>query len=149
MRAMKSPVDAADRHDIRLTKLIRAPRPRVYEALTTASIARKWWTSPPWKFTDLTLEARPGGRFEFAIENSEDGSAYVTRGQYREALPGERLVWTNTDGGGTVVEVTIRDVSGGAELRVHQGTFPDAATRDMHAQGWSACLDQLAALLEA
>lgn len=145
---MIPPDDGADRHDIRLTRLIRAPRPRVYEALTTASIARKWWTSPPWKFTDLTLEARPGGRFEFAIENSEDGTAYVTRGQYREAVPPDRLVWTNTDGGGTVVEVTIGETPGGTELKVRQGTFPDAATRDVHAQGWSECLDQLAALLE-
>ena len=140
--------DVAQGHDINLTKVIIAERTKVYEALTTSSIAEKWWTAPPWKFSKLTLDARPGGKFEYAIENTEDGSAYGTRGEYEEAVPNERLVWTNEEGGGTRVTVTLKDGAGGTELKVHQGSFPDESTRDMHAQGWSVCLDQLASILQ-
>ena len=137
-----------NRHDIYLTKTIPAERAKVYEALTNSVIAEHWWTSPPWKFTKLTLDAKPGGKFEYAIENIEDGSAYATEGEYKEAVPNEKLVWTNEEGGGTLVTVTLNDAAGGTELKIHQGSFPDAATRDMHAQGWSGCLDQLASLLQ-
>ena len=140
--------DDPNRYDINLAKAIRAERAKVYEALTTASLAEKWWTSPPWKFTKLTLEAKPGGKFEYAIENTENGSAYVTQGEYQEAVLDERLVWTNDEGGGTLVTVTLNDAAGGTELTVHQGSFPDAATRDSHAEGWRGCLDQLASILQ-
>ena len=135
-------------HDINLTKEIRAPRSKVYEALTDSAIAQKWWCSPPWQFTNLTLDAKPGGKFIYAIENTEGDGAYSTQGEYREAVPNERLVWTNEEGGGTLVTVTLSDTPAGAEIRVNQGAFPDEATRDDHAQGWSGCLDQMAALLE-
>ena len=136
-------------YDINLTKEIRAPRAKVYEAMTTSVIAEKWLTAPPWEFTNLVLEAAPGGKWVYTIRNTEDGSDYATEGEYKEAVQDERLVWTNAEGGGTIVTVTLSDSAGGTELKVHQGAFPDETMRVEHAQGWSGCLDQLAALLES
>jgi uncharacterized protein YndB with AHSA1/START domain len=127
-----------------LTRWIGAPRARVFEALTTPDIAKHWWCSAPWKITSLVLDATPGGRFEFNMKNVEDGSKYRTHGEYTQAVPNERLAWTNAEGGGTLVEVDLFEGDNDrTELHVTQGPFPDIETRDAHSQGWSDALEQL------
>lgn len=139
---------ASEDNTVRIGRTIGAPRDRVYAALTTSHIGQQWWVGPPWEFTTLTLDATPGGKFEYAIRNTVDGTTYATHGEYREAVPNERVVWTNAEGGGTLVTVELRDVDGGTELSVVQGAFPDAKTRDGHQAGWNACLDNLDRLLQ-
>ena len=133
---------------INLVRTIDVPRDRVYAALTTPEIGEQWWGSPPWDISSLTLDARPGGRFEFNMVNSDNGTKYSTHGEYKEAVPNERLVWTNAEGGGTEVTVELRETDTGTELSVTQGEFPDSATRDQHAQGWSGAIDSMKRLLE-
>jgi len=137
----------ADDTTIRIERTIAAPRDKVFAALTTAEIAKLWWTGPPWEFTNLTLDAKPGGKFLYAIRNSEDGSEYATQGEYQEAVLNERIVWTNEEGEGTLVTVELADSDGGTTLSVTQGSFPDTQTRDAHQGGWNGCLDQMEKLL--
>ena len=138
----------SDDTTIRICREITAPRDRVYAALTTSDIGKQWWTTPPWEFTNLTLDATPGGKWEYAIRSTEDGGAYSTQGEYQEVVPRERVVWTNAEGGGTLVTAEFRDTdNGGTELSVTQGAFPDKETRDGHQAGWIACLDNLEKLL--
>ena len=133
---------------INLVRGIDVPRERVYAALTTPEIGKKWWGSPPWDISGLTLDARPGGRFEFNMVNSNDGTTYSTHGEYKEALPNERLVWTNAEGEGTEVTVELRETDTGTELSLSQGEFPDSESRDAHQQGWSGAIEAMKNLLE-
>ena len=133
---------------INLVCSIDVPRERVYAALTTPEIGKQWWGSEEWEISGLTLDARPGGRFEFNMVNTGDGTTYSTHGEYKEAVPNKRLVWTNAEGGGTEVTVELRETDTGTELSVSQGEYPDSATRDAHAQGWTGALDSMKHLLE-
>ena len=136
-------------HTIKLKRRIGAKRAKVFEALTTPDIAKHWWGSDPWEISGLTLDAKPGGRFEFNMKNADDGTEYQTVGEYKDVVANERLVWTNAEGGGTVVEVNLYDVEGGAtEVHVSQGPFPDPDEREAHTAGWNASLDQLDILLQ-
>jgi uncharacterized protein YndB with AHSA1/START domain len=82
------------------------------------------------------------------MKNVEDGSEYHTHGEYSEAVPNERLAWTNAEGGGTLVEIDFLEAKNDrTELHVTQGPFPDLETCDMHMQGWSDALEQLDVLL--
>jgi uncharacterized protein YndB with AHSA1/START domain len=139
-----------DDRTVALKRRIGAKRDRVYEALTTPDIAKYWWGGDdPWEITSLTLDAKPGGRFEFNMKNNESGETYQTDGEYQEALENERLVWTNAEGGGTTVEVDLYDIEGyGTEVHIKQGPFRNADERDEHAKGWSEALDQLDILLQ-
>jgi glutathione S-transferase len=135
---------------INLKRRIGAKRARVYKALTAPDIAKNWWGGGggPWEITGLTLDAKPGGKFEFNMKNADDGQEYHTHGEYQDVVENERLVWTNAEGGGTIVEVNLYDVEdAGTELHVSQGSFPDEDTRDQHEAGWNAALDQMDALL--
>ncbi len=134
---------------VKLKRRIGAKRAKVFEALTTPDIAKHWWGGGPWEITSLTLDAKPAGRFEFNMKNSQDGSEYHTHGEYQDVVQNERLVWTNAEGGGTLVEVDLYDVEGnGTEVHVSQGPFPDAESLEAHTQGWNTSLDQLDVLLQ-
>jgi len=135
---------------VKLKRRIGSTRAKVFEALTTPDIAKHWWGGGPWDITGLTLDAKPGGKFEFNMKNSEDGSEYHTHGEYQEVTENERIVWTNAEGGGTLVEVDLYDAEeGGTEVHVSQGPFPDTESCEGHTQGWNTSLDQLDALLKS
>lgn len=51
--------------------------------------------------------------------------------------------------GETLVTVEFRDRGAATEVALTHDLFPDTALRDRHIGGWSACLDQLTALLAA
>lgn len=134
---------------IKLKRRIGAKRAAVFEALTTPEIAKHWWGSAPWEITGLTLDAKPGGRFEFNMRNTEDGSEYHTDGEYQDVTVNERLVWTNAEGGGTLVEIDLYDAEGGGtEIHIAQGPFSDSESREAHTAGWNALMDQLDNLLQ-
>ncbi len=137
-------------------KLIRefsAPRERVYAALTDPELGRQWWAPEGFRITELVLDATPGGYFGFVMENEKSGDSFASRGVYKEAVQNKRLVWTSTnvqgDGLGpeTRATVELEDAEGGTRLELTHEGFPDSATRDDHAGGWSACLDQLDRIL--
>lgn len=133
---------------VSVSRTIPAPRERVYDALTSAETARKWWVMGPYSFSELVIEARPGGRFVYAIVDSRDGSEYRTYGEYLEAVRPSRLAFSNAEGGGTYVSIALEDAGNGSTLiRVFHGVYRDAAERDMHQEGWSACLENLAAVV--
>ena len=135
-------------HKIHLQRAFDVLRERVFAALTETDIAQQWWASDPWEFTGLVLDATPGGRFEYNIRNKEDGSTYSTHGEYQEVVANEKLVWTNAEGGGTLVTVLFSDTDdGGTAIDITQGDFPDAEIRDAHQGGWSQSLDQLEEIL--
>jgi uncharacterized protein YndB with AHSA1/START domain len=133
---------------IHLRRMFNAPRAQVFEAMSNAEIAKRWWAGEPWEFTELVLNAQPGGLFRYAIRNTEDGSEYETQGQYQTVVLNEKLIWTNAEGGGTLVRVTFADTESGATtLEVTQGEFPDRETCNAHQGGWSQSLDALESLL--
>jgi uncharacterized protein YndB with AHSA1/START domain len=134
-----------------VSRVIRAPRPRVFAAWTTPETLRKWWGPGPVSCPEVHVDLREGGQYRIA--NLEvDGSITWISGRFEEVNAPERLVYTwrvsIVPGEATLVTVEFREHPEGTEVAVRHDRFADPAVRDMHAQGWEACLEKLAALFE-
>jgi uncharacterized protein YndB with AHSA1/START domain len=82
---------------------------------------------------------------------SPEGGVHVKRGQYREIVEPERLVFTYADedadgrlGPETLVTVTLVEIAGKTELTLRQTGFTTVALRDGHEGGWASALERLA-----
>lgn len=99
-----------------------------------------------WIGTEVELDARAGGVFR-VVPNRTD----VILGHYLEVTPPSRVVFTwgfEGDGqalpsGASVVEITLRAVEGGTELRLVHRALPDGI-REAHAAGWAHYIGRIA-----
>ena len=133
-----------------ITRLIRAPRERVFAAWTTPELLTKWWGPGPVTCPEAAVDLRQGG--EYRIANLEqDGSITWITGRFERVTPPAQLVYTwNVSiipGPATLVTVEFRDHPSGTELVLKHDRFSDPAVSDMHGQGWNACIDKLETLL--
>src|SRR5215203_284542 len=79
--------------EIQMTRVFNAPRALVFRAMTEADLMEHWWG--PRRYTTIIekLELRPGGQYRF-LNVATDGTEFAFRGEFREIVPPERIVWT-------------------------------------------------------
>ena len=78
---------------LEIKRFINAPRTRVYAAWTDPAQLKEWF-GPVWVRTcELIAEARVGGKFRWDVINS-DGKEVTIQGEYREIVPGKKIVFT-------------------------------------------------------
>src|SRR5450755_3144970 len=96
----RSPVTKTDQRapapvrDLILTRIIDAPREKLYRAWTEPELLKQWFA--PWPFTTpvAELDVRAGGA-NFIVMRGPDGVEMPNTGVYLEVVPNERLVFTN------------------------------------------------------
>jgi uncharacterized protein YndB with AHSA1/START domain len=145
------------------TRVIRAPRERVYQAWTTPAILQKWFGPVDRHCPAVSVDLRVGGayRIEFAPKDppaaDASGSACGAQntaaiGNYTRIVPNELLQFTWASdwqpGEQSLVTISLKDVAGGTEVTILHENFNTEASRDGHNQGWAGCLDSLAAMFE-
>jgi uncharacterized protein YndB with AHSA1/START domain len=141
------------------TRVIRAPRARVYEAWTDPEILKQWFGPTALRIPDVSLDVRVGGayRIEFAPRAVADGDACGSQntaafGHYTKIVPNELLQFTWSSnwqpGEDSLVTVSLKDAADGTEITILHENFNTEASRDGHNQGWMGSLDKLASLLE-
>lgn len=139
------------------TRVIRAPRARVYEAWTNPEVLKQWFGSARGYCSAPEIDSRVGGKYRFEMtlrepspESSLKGPAMY--GHFTSVIPNERLVFTWVSdlfpGEESLVTVSLKDVSEGTQLTLVHERFQTAASRDAHGQGWSGALPSIAKLLE-
>lgn len=81
--------------DLETSRVIRAPRSRVWRAWTDPERLAQWWIPRPAICRVGSLELRPGGAF--VTEMSEDGTVFGPHlsGCFLDVVPEERIVYTN------------------------------------------------------
>jgi uncharacterized protein YndB with AHSA1/START domain len=79
--------------EIGMTRVFNAPRELVYQAHTDPNHITQWWGPRRMTTTVDTLDVRPGGAWRF-VQRDQDGNEYGFRGEFREVVPPERLVFT-------------------------------------------------------
>ena len=85
--------------EIVMTRVFDAPRRLVLEAWTSPEHLPHWMTGPPgWTMPVCEIDLRPGGAWRF-VWRKADGTEMEMRGVYREVVPPERLVSTESWGG--------------------------------------------------
>jgi uncharacterized protein YndB with AHSA1/START domain len=79
--------------EILITREFAAPRHLVYRAWTTPALVRRWWGGDRGDVTSVEIDLRVGGRWRYVMV-AADGSEAAFHGDYREIVPGERIVCT-------------------------------------------------------
>jgi uncharacterized protein YndB with AHSA1/START domain len=138
---------------VRLHRVLKAKPERVYRAFLDAAAMAKW--SPPYGFTCTVhhLDVKVGGGFRSSFTNFTTGSSHSFSGTYRELVPSERIVYTDTFDdpnlpGEMVATITLKQVVCGTELHIVQEGIPEIIPVEMCYLGWQESLAQLATLVE-
>lgn len=140
-----------------LSRLIDAPREKVYRAWTEADILKQWFAPKPWTTARAELDVRPGGN-SFVVMRDPDGNEYPNQGVYLEVVPNERLVftdayttaWQPSEKPFFTAVLTFADEGGKTRYvaRALHWTVEDKETHEKMGfhEGWGQCADQLEAV---
>jgi uncharacterized protein YndB with AHSA1/START domain len=80
---------------ILITRAFEAPRHLVYRAFTTPELVARWWHAKRGEVTVCEIDLRVGGKWRYVML-AGDGTEVGFHGEYREIVPNERLVSTET-----------------------------------------------------
>ena len=78
---------------ILITREFGAPRHLVYKAWTTPELIKRWWSGDHGEVTIAEVDLRPGGTWRYVM-TANGGFEVAFHGEYREIVPGERIVST-------------------------------------------------------
>ena len=139
---------------IKLHRVLRSPPDKVYRAFTDASAMVKW--IPPNGFTAQVheIDAREGGRYKMSFTNFSTGHTHSFGGKYLEAIPGEKLKYTDAFDdpnlpGEMITTVSFKQAAVGTELTVVQEGVPEMIPAEACYLGWQESLALLTLLVEA
>jgi uncharacterized protein YndB with AHSA1/START domain len=134
---------------LKVSRLIKAPRERVFAAWTTADQLVQWLGGGSPKLISASIDVRVGGDYRLKATGGHCEMDMV--GQFREVKPPERLVFTWSVGNclpeykgmQTIVTVELTEQKGGTLVQLTHEGFVDAEIRDRHDKGWNASFDVL------
>ena len=153
----RTPISVGDR-ELVLTRLIDAPREKLFRAWTEPEVLKQWFTPAPYTTLVAELDVRPGGA-NLIVMCDPEGREFPNRGVYLEVVENERLVftdayteaWQPSQKRFMTVIVTFENEDGKTRYtaRVRQWTVAD---REAHEKmgfhdGWSRAIDQLEAVV--
>jgi uncharacterized protein YndB with AHSA1/START domain len=148
MGAENSAATATAGRELVVTRIIDAPRERVFRAWTEPAQVARWWGPQGFVTTHCEMDIRPGGAFRCCMR-SPAGTDHWKRGVYREIAAPERIVFTfawedaNGDPGHELLTtVTFVDLGGRTRLTLHQAVFETVERRDDHRGGWASCFER-------
>lgn len=85
--------------EVVMARTFEAPRTLVWDAYTKPEHVQQWLLGPEgWTMPICEIDLRPGGEWHF-LWRRPDGDELEMRGVYREIVPPERLVNTESWGG--------------------------------------------------
>jgi uncharacterized protein YndB with AHSA1/START domain len=148
---------SADR-ELVLTRLIDAPREKLYRAWTDPTLLKQWFAPLPYTTPVAELDVRPGGS-AFIVMRGPDGKDLPNHGVYLEVVPNQRLVstdayvkaWEPSEKPFMTLILSFEAEGGKTRYtaRVRHWTVADRETHEKMGfhQGWGICTGQLTALV--
>jgi uncharacterized protein YndB with AHSA1/START domain len=142
---------------ITMTRVFGAPRERVWREWTEPEAFADWFggTESEVPLDTVAMDVRPGGEWRLTMYFGAERREIRWRGDYREVVAPERLVFTVTDqpdgAAYELVTVVLVDLGDGrTEMQFEQrggGLTPEEYERA--GQGWGAFFDRVDARLAA
>ncbi len=138
---------------LEMTRFIRAPREKVFDAFVQRDALAAWHCPRGMHVTDASSDARIGGRFRVAM-TARDGSSFAAGGEYQVLDRADFLAYTwaweqgPMAGRVTLIEVTLEARDDGTALHMRHSGFPDAMVRDGHVAGWQSVFNHLVDYLD-
>jgi uncharacterized protein YndB with AHSA1/START domain len=146
-------------------RIFDAPRETVWKAWTEPDLIMRWFGPKDFTAPFIKIDLRVGGRYLYCMRGP-DGKDYWSTGVFREIVPMERIVATDSfaDEKGNVVPashyglsanyplellltVTFEEQDGKTRLALRHSGHPPEDIENAR-QGWNESLDKFAALLD-
>ena len=107
---------------ILITREFDAPKHLVYKAWTTPELVKRWWSGHRGEVKSAEIDLRVGGRWRYVMV-ADGGFEVAFHGEYREIVPGRRIVTTEVyelpgapEGEGALNIVTFTEADGRTTL---------------------------------
>jgi uncharacterized protein YndB with AHSA1/START domain len=145
---------AAGERELVLTRLIDAPRDKVFQAWTDPVVLKQWFAPRPWSTPEAELDVRAGGS-SFVVMRDPDGNDHPYHGVYLEVIPNRKLVftdaystaWQPSEKPSMTVILTFEDEGGKTRYtaRARHWTVEDRENHEKMGfhEGWGQCAAQL------
>jgi uncharacterized protein YndB with AHSA1/START domain len=159
MTTSNAPTPLSDR-ELVLTRLIDAPREKLYRAWTDPALMKLWFAPLPWTTSLAETDVRPGGS-SLVVMRSPEGQDFPNRSVYLEVVENELLVstdaytsaWVPSEKPFMTLILTFENAGGGTRYTA-RALHWTVADREAHEkmgflEGWGKCTDQLAALVKS
>jgi uncharacterized protein YndB with AHSA1/START domain len=157
----ESQTQAQQANELLITRVFDAPLDKVWKAWTDPDEIKKWWGPAQFTAPSIENDFRVGGKYLYSMQGP-DGQEYWSTGVYREIVPMERIVVTDSfaDENGNVVPashygmtdfpmeteitVTFADLDGKTELTLKHSGMPAGEMGEQAEAGWNQSLDKFA-----
>lgn len=119
--------------EIAISRTFDAPAALVWDAHTDPVLLRRWMLGPPgWSMPVCDIDLRVGGRYRYEWRSDADGSQFGTGGEYREIVPGRRMVHTEQMDGMPGEALCTFELAerGGRTTLTYTMLFPTTEARD-------------------
>jgi len=143
--------------EVRITRVFDAPRALVFKAWTDAAHLAQWWGPKDFTNPVCEIDARVGGTLRIHMRGP-DGSVYPMKGEIREIVPPERLVFTNiaVDASGKhllegLTTVVFAEENGKTKMTLSTRAVAVAEMASVYLQGmemgWTQSIERLSAFV--
>jgi len=158
-------VKAVER-ELVITRIFDAPRELVWKAWTEPESVKRWWGPKGFTAPVSKIELRVGGKYLSSMRSPE-GQVFWSTGVYRELIPLERIVCTDSfaDEKGNVVPatyygmtgewprellvtVTLEEDGGRTKMTLRHAGIPAGKMSELCELGWNESFDKLAEVLK-
>ena len=139
----------AEKTSLELVRFVNVPADRVYDAWTDPAQLRQWFGPENVRTRNISADVRVGGKYRWDL-TSPEGEEMSAFGEYKELVPGKKIVftwqwdddeaWENRT---SIVAIELFERRGGTELRLRHEKLPSEESRDRHIEGWNSLLDRL------
>lgn len=148
-------------HEVRLSRVISAPRELVFRAWTERDMLQRWYAPHGCTLELVRMDVRVNGGFHHGIRGPAHTDCWIV-GTFLEVVPPERLVYSHTfsDESGRrltpaqagrepdwpeeiVTTVTFDDLCGRTKVVIHQTVYEIFAKRTGAYPSWLQMLDRL------
>ena len=127
----KAKVTTPSDREIRIERVVAAPRDRVWRAMTDPALVAQWWGRGN-KVVLEKFEPVRGGHWRI-VEHGPEGQ-HGFEGRFREVTPPERVVqtfeWDGMPGHVIVEQITLEDLGDGRTRLVNVSLFHTTEERD-------------------
>ncbi|MEO8175438.1 MAG: SRPBCC domain-containing protein [Sphingomicrobium sp.] len=151
-----------DQTDLKIEKILDAPRDLVWRAWTDPEHIKRRWAPRPYETPEAAIDLRPGGQFTTRM-TGPNGFDYKASACILEVVEGEKIIWSSAllpgyrpntfpddgcNGFPFAAIHTFEDAGGGKTRYTATVLHKDAADAKAHdamgfQDGWGTCADQL------
>ena len=80
----------AHQHALTLRRVLDATPEQIWKAWMTPELLQQWFAPRPWTISDVNLDPRPGGVFNFVM-HGPDGKDYPNESEFVEIVPDSKI----------------------------------------------------------